>query len=296
MNLQTLSECPLCGKESIRTVDATSNICECEPCGYVFDNPRPTESELISFYSQPTKYDSWLAEERSRDALWNRRLQQLLQVRKPGSLLDVGAGIGQFLTVARPHFSRVCGTEVSESAIEIAREKYGLELMRGEIQDVEFGAERFDNITLFHVLEHVPNPRLVIQRCAQLLQNGGVLVVAVPNDVESLRVRTKRVLKAAGVRVSHKTGKLGLPRIVLDGSIPEIHLSHFTSTALKRLVERFGFSVIWDTLDPFYVASGVEEAKQRLFYRCCLAFKAISGANVYDTILLAARKCTASAV
>lgn len=290
MNLQTLSVCPLCGEESIRIIDGASNICECEPCGYVFDNPRPSEDDLIAFYSQPTKYDSWLAEERARDALWNRRLAQLLRVRKPGSLLDVGAGIGQFLDVARPHFSRVYGTEVSESAVEIARKKYGLELIRGEIQDIEFGVGRLDNITLFHVLEHVPNPKLVIQRCAQLLGNGGVLVIAVPNDVESLRVRAKRILRALGVRRPQKTGKLGLPRLALDGSLPEIHLSHFTSTALKRLVENFGFSVIWDTLDPYYVASGAEEAKQRLYYTCCRAFKTISGENMYDTILLVARK------
>ena len=97
MNLETLSACPLCGGENIRTVDTASNICECDPCGYVFDNPRPTVEELIAFYSQPTKYDSWLAEEKARDLLWERRLKLLLRVMKPGSLLDVGAGIGQFL-------------------------------------------------------------------------------------------------------------------------------------------------------------------------------------------------------
>jgi len=58
MNLETLSACPLRGGENIRTVDTASNICECEPCGYLCDNPRPMGEELIAFYSQPTKYDS----------------------------------------------------------------------------------------------------------------------------------------------------------------------------------------------------------------------------------------------
>jgi SAM-dependent methyltransferase len=214
----------------------------------------------------------------------------MLRVRKPGSLLDVGAGIGQFLDVARPYFSSVSGTEVSESAIEIARKKYGLELMRGEIHTIDFGATQFDNITVFHVLEHVPNPRLVIERCARLLPADGVLVIAVPNDVQSLRARTKRFLRTVGVSKFRKTGRLGLPRLVLDGSISEIHLSHFTPVALKRLVERFGFSVVWNTLDPYYAASGRGKWKKGGYYKCCRALKFLLRTNFYDTILLVARK------
>jgi len=290
MNLETLNVCPLCGTEHIRTVDPVSNICECEPCGYVFDNPRPTIEKLVAFYSQPAKYDTWLSQEQARDQLWKRRLKQVLSVGRPGSLLDVGAGIGQFLNLARPHFSSVSGTEVSESAIEIARKKYGLELMRGEINAVDFGTTQFDNITVFHVLEHVPNPRLVIERCAALLPAGGVLVIAVPNDVQSLRVRTKRFLRTIGVPKFRKTGTLGLPRVVLDGSISEIHLSHFTAVALKRLVEKFGFSVVRNTLDPYYVASGIGKWKQGGYYECCRAVKFVLRMNLYDTILLVARK------
>jgi SAM-dependent methyltransferase len=290
MNLECLSACPLCGTEHIRTTDEGSNICECEPCGYVFDNPRPTIESLVAFYSQPSKYDSWLSEEQARDQLWRRRLKQLLRIRKPGSLLDIGSGIGQFLDVARPYFSSVSGTEVSESAIEIARKKFGLELLRGEIHTVDFGSAQFDNITIFHVLEHVPNPRLVVEKCARLLAPGGVLVIAVPNDVQSLRARTKRLLRTVGVPKFRKTGRLGLPRIVLDGSISEIHLSHFTPIALKRLVERFGFSVVWNTLDPYYVASGRASLTETGYYECCRALKFVSGMNLYDTILLVARR------
>lgn len=290
MNLETLGACPLCGTKRIRPIDATANICECEPCGYIFDNPRPTIEDLVAFYSQPNKYDSWLAEEQARDQLWRRRLRHLLRVRKPGSLLDVGAGIGQFLDVARPHFTEVRGTEVSKSATGIAREKYGLELMRGEIETIEFGATQFDNITLFHVLEHVPNPRTVVEKCARLLRKGGVLMIAVPNDIQSFKARVKKILRVAGVHKYQKNGRLCLPRIVLDGSLREIHLSHFTPGALRRLVEQVGFSVIWNTLDPYYVATGLNMGKEAAYYRFCLALKSVMRANLYDTILLVGRK------
>ncbi len=290
MNLETMNACPLCGGGNLKTLDRATNICECEPCGYIFDNPRPTLTELVSFYSQPTKYDSWLAEEEARDRLWTRRLNLLLPVIKPGSLLDVGAGIGQFLNIARSHFSSVCGTEVSRSAIEIARRRYGLDLLPGEIQAVDFEGARFDNITLFHVLEHVPNPKLLLERCVGLLSRGGVLVIAVPNDIASFRAKANKLRRALGVQEFQNIGKLGLPKLALDGSLPEIHLSHFTPGSLQGLVERCGFSILWNTLDPYYVTDESVEWKQRAFYQCCRAVNFVFKMNLYDTILVAARK------
>lgn len=289
MILETVLACPSCGRDQIRTLDAVANICICESCRYIFDNPRPAIEELVRFYSQPTKYDAWLAEEAGREQLWARRLKLLRPVMKPGSLLDVGAGIGQFLNLARPHFSSVQGTEVSESAIEIARHKYGLRLLRGEIQAIDFDRRQFDNITIFHVLEHVPNPRLVLLRCAELLAPDGVLVIAVPNDVQSLRSQARRLLANLGMGSLPRGSTLGLPRLALDGSIAEIHLSHFTTASLHKLVERCGFSVKAERLDPYYATTGRRGWKSAGFYGVCRAVNAVSGINLYDTILLVAR-------
>ena len=289
-NLETLNSCPSCGADNIPSIDALSRICECKTCGCIFDNPRPTIEDLIAFYSRSDKYDAWVSEEVARDLLWSRRLKQLLRVGKLGSLLDVGAGIGQFLHHARPYFSAVCGTEVSKSAVEIAREKYGLDLRRGEIQSIDFGSEQFDNITLFHVLEHVPNPKSVIEKCSHLLRKNGVLVIAVPNDISSARAKTKRLLRSLGVSRFRNVGKLGLPKLVLDGSLPEIHLSHFTPAALRRLVEQAGLSVTRDTLDPHYALIGLRKLKHDTYYVGCHFIKLLFGVNLYDTVLLVAEK------
>src|SRR5438045_3621003 len=84
-DVQVLDGCPLCAADSLVILDSTANICECKRCGYVFDNPRPTLSALVAFYSQPTKYDQWLTEETARDALWTRRLRLLQPNAKPRS-------------------------------------------------------------------------------------------------------------------------------------------------------------------------------------------------------------------
>ncbi len=250
----------------------------------------------MAFYSKPSKYDCWLAEAEARDRLWKGRLRRLLRTRKHGSLLDVGTGIGQFLKHARPHYTEVFGTEISNSAIELAAKKYGLSLYRGTIESIDFDGRSFDNLTLFHVLEHVNDPAALIQKCHSLLSDGGVLVVAVPNDLNSLRARVKRMLGRLGWKRFGRVGSSGLPRLTLDGSLDEIHLSHFTPAVLSRLLQECGFKVIDEGLDRYYVARGQARARQDIWYAICSVVNLVFHVNVYETILVIARKQTANPI
>src|ERR1051325_4003964 len=169
MESELLQQCSLCDSHQLDVLDAQCNIAQCRACGYVFDNPRPPLAALIGFYSKPGKYDSWLEELGPRERLWKRRLSKLQSAKKPGSLLDVGTGIGQFLSLARNSYSEVYGTEVSSTAVEIARQKYDLDLFHGTIDDLHAHGRTFDNISLFHVLEHVPDPKSMLKTCHSLL-------------------------------------------------------------------------------------------------------------------------------
>lgn len=288
MDSELLNQCNLCDSGLLDVLDADCNIAQCRSCGHVFDNPRPTLQALIDFYSKPGKYDSWLEELGPRDRLWRRRLRKIRSTRKAGTLLDVGTGIGQFLSLARGVFSEVHGTEVSTTAVEIARQKYGLELFHGTIEDLAPQGKTFDNVTLFHVLEHVPDPKAMLKTCHSLLGPGGILVIAVPNEVASLRGFKRRLFSK--LRKPANGGALGLPRLTLDGSISEIHLSHFSPPVLARLLESTGFSILKNTLDPYYVRTGLRRAKADFFYYSCLLFRNVFGVNIYDTILVIARK------
>jgi SAM-dependent methyltransferase len=287
---ETLCSCDVCGGKQIKTLDAGCCISACAACGYVFDNPRPTAQEIAAFYSKPMKYNHWLVEERARDRLWKRRLKKMNKTRKPGSLLDVGTGVGQFLHHARPFYSEVFGTEVSETAIRIAKEKYALTVAKGVLGSVQLPEASFDNITLFHVLEHVPSPKSLIQRCRALLTDGGILVIAVPNDLGSLLSKVKVLLKTLGVRKYSRLGRLGLSRITLDGAMDEIHLSHFTPDVLRRLLEASGFSIVESALDRQYAARGLAEVIWGLYYAVCDVVRTTLKINVYETIWVVARK------
>jgi hypothetical protein len=59
---------------------------------------------------------------------------------------------------------------------------------------------------------------------------------------------------------------------------------------LRRLVQATGFSVVVNTLDPYYVATGLARVKADILYYGCLALHQIFRINIYDAILMIARK------
>ncbi|MFC1729246.1 class I SAM-dependent methyltransferase [candidate division KSB1 bacterium] len=286
--MEVLEVCNLCAESDFIFFDKDHNICRCRSCGYIFDNPRPIFDEIKRFYSLNDKYDSWLSEEKERICLWRRRLRLVKKYRQSGSLLDVGTGIGQFLHFARNDFN-VTGTEISDIAVKIAHEKYDLAVMKGVIEELDFNTQ-FDVITLFHVLEHVPDPAKTIGRCRELLKNDGMLIMAVPNDTKGIRPLIVRILRLLRVGKFRDFGKSGLPRIVLDGTLHEIHLSHFTDRVLTGYLQKNGFEIVSNTLDPFYAVKGVMKIIHDTIYVCSLIVKNVFRANIYPTMWIAAKK------
>jgi ubiquinone/menaquinone biosynthesis C-methylase UbiE len=285
---ETLSRCLLCDSKRIQAADEEYNLSRCQACGYVFDNPRPTLTALVSFYSKPGKYDSWVEAEAPRNRLWKRRLRKLLKHAGRGNLLDVGTGTGQFLNVAKPFFNLVTGTEVSQSGLSIAKEKYNLDIAHGELEECDLQRESFDTITLFHVLEHVPDPRKTIAICRDLLKMDGILLVCVPNDVLAWTSQVKILGKRLGLRPFQKfSPKIGVPRAFTS---KEIHLSHFTATVLRRSLEKAGLEVIDESLDPYYSAAGFWLVLHSAYYAFHRSLFGLLHVNRYDTIWMVARK------
>ena len=265
------TDCPGCRSASISPRSRGSFLAECASCGLIFDNPRPSRTAIAAFYSSEGKYDGWLVNLKGREGMWARRLQKMRRHKSPGNLLDVGAGIGQFLHMAAEEYTGVCGTEVSGSAAKIAQSRYGITLHLGDVCELDLPSASFDNITLFHVLEHVHEPLRLIEECSRLLRSGGTLFVAVPNDIDSIKHRL-RVANLKPIEVKTSGG---------------IHLSHFTSGSLARLVAHGGLSILQVGLDPQWADHTYYWLP---IYKCLGVWYSLSKTNLYSTIWLAARK------
>jgi SAM-dependent methyltransferase len=169
--------------------------------------------------------------------LERRQLAKLREVerrREAGKLLDVGCGKGGFLRAARDRGWRCFGVEISPQASDDAR-RMGLDVATGRFEDVHYPDGFFDVITMYHVLEHLHDPREALSKAYQLLKSEGLLVVAVPN-FDSLQARIFR----------QRWYHLDAPR----------HLYHSTPRTLKMLLHEAGFKILetrWFSVEQDWV-------------------------------------------
>lgn len=234
-------------------------VARCRGCGFLYQRPRVRDEHLAACY--PDHYPRHQepsprmplkgSKSRQRAARWaladglgygafrdarvslttrlrGRRMLRRIRWNCPpwigaGRYLDVGCGSGGSLGVARALGWRVAGIEMDEAAAALAR-RFTDELHVGDILTAPFAPGRYDVVTAFHVLEHVPDPVAVARRMLHWLAPGGLLIVEVPN--------------AGGLGARLFGGAwsgLELPR----------HLSHFTPETLERVIDKAGGRIVW---------------------------------------------------
>jgi SAM-dependent methyltransferase len=149
--------------------------------------------------------------------------QALCGGRARGPLLDVGCGGGLFLGMMRERGYRVVGLDFSREAAAMAWKRQQAPAVCGDLVHAPLGAGSFAGITMFHVLEHVHDPRAYLVAARDLLAPDGRLVVQVPNAASwQFRVLGRRW---SGVDV---------PR----------HLFDFRGRDVERLLEDCGMVVV----------------------------------------------------
>ena len=214
----------------------------------LYTHPKP-ESEKLDSYYESDDYISHTDRRRSvfekvyhfikSIALKNKlKLINSLQDTK-GSILDIGAGTGDFLAVAKSDGWKVSAIEPNPKARKIAESK-GI-LFTGATETLPENS--FDVITMWHVLEHVPDPEAQLKELKRLLKADGVIVIAVPNH------------KSYDAAVYGKFwAAYDVPR----------HLWHFSKTSIEKLAQKTDM-ILTKTVpmpfDAFYVSLLSEKYK-----------------------------------
>ncbi len=211
-------------------------------------NPQPDENNLPKYYES----DDYISHTDGKRSLFekayhlvkNLALKNKLDLidsleKQKGNLLDIGAGTGDFLYVAQKARWKTIGIEPSEKAKSIAIKK-GVSF--ADNTDA-LESHSFDVITMWHVLEHVPNLENQIKELKRLLKPTGTILIAVPN-FKSYDAKHYGVYWAA----------YDVPR----------HLWHFSTTAIEKLfaVENMKLEkVLPMKFDAFYVSLLSEKYK-----------------------------------
>lgn len=216
--------CPICSSSQLHDrVKGGSLLHECASCGVTFSDRTARRSDPDSYYANEYTLTETVRTSTERHRLF--RLPEYLTLLKtistlqppPGTWLDVGCDHGFFLDEARRAGYRVQGVEPAAAARAYAV-RIGLDV-RSTIDDIDGS---FDVISLWHVLEHIAEPRDFLATLASHLNSGGVIAIRVPNYA-SLWSRL-----------------LGKRWIWFH---PHIHVFHYSASSLRELLERSGFTI-----------------------------------------------------
>lgn len=250
------TECLICGSSATKPDQrATRNLNLPEPfcvvrccnCTFGWLNPQPTASEYQEIYeaayfagtgagpcsslvrmfpgTERTAYNR----SHQRKLAWLRPKLRRLRAVVPWAttLLDVGAATGEFVAAAKADGWCATGFDGSRYACRLAKQRHNLDLDCCDLVDFAANGRTFDVVHISHVFEHLIEPRAALSKLRSLMHDQSLLVIEVPNQLESL---TERLLGLRGSK----------PR-----SVHSVHHPYFYSPAtLRKLLSENGFQTV----------------------------------------------------
>lgn len=217
-------------------ISGNDQIVRCKQCGLMYTNPRVKPDYIWQGYSEAVD-QKYVSQAELRIKTFQRNLKKIGKyMPKKGKGLDIGCAAGFFLKVASDQGWSVEGVEPNKTLGEFGRTHYGVKIHSRNFLSLEMEKESLDLITLWDVLEHVPDPKAYIKKAFQLLKRGGFIFVNFP-DTGSIFARL--------------TGQKWW-------FVSPVHIYYFDRKNIKRLFEEQGFKVRriemhWQTLELGYL-------------------------------------------
>jgi SAM-dependent methyltransferase len=208
----------------------------CRECALVYMTPRPSREALLSLYDEryfesPDPNCGYAVYAADRDSIRDksfRLLRMLERHGKPGRLLDVGCAYGFLLEVARERGWEVAGIEPAAAVAARVAAQLGV-AVHPDLLGAAFPPASFDAVTLWDVIEHMPDPREALSEVHRIIKPTGVCSIVTP-DIGSLAARL------LGNRWEEVQ------------KMPE-HIFLFSRASLSALFRSTGFSVLeWGTV------------------------------------------------
>lgn len=232
--------CDLCGEVSERELFYAYDklylwrrerfrVVQCRACGLVYVNPRPTPDVKRSCYLED--YPFYQVDQKKQQPLLHYEpvIKWIEQRVGKGSVLDIGTGASLFLAAMQDRGYEAVGTEVDSQIADSMRQRFGLTVLEGNLEELNLPDESFDAVTIMGVLEHVASPRRLLIEVHRVLKPTGVVALFCFH----------RGLEARFLG-PHWLG-FDVPR----------HCYSFSSGTLRDLLRRTGFGVD-ETIYPSY--------------------------------------------
>jgi SAM-dependent methyltransferase len=185
---ENLSEipCPVCLGEARDFVADDNGFtiarCRTQDCRFVYVNPRPNAEELAIFYDKfydpgDVVPEKWEVE---MDDIVRETCDWLCADRPAGTVLDVGCSFGHLLVQMERQGWKTVGVDPSAVAVDYARRHLAGEVIVAGFEDAPLAPGSFDAVVSLYVLEHVPDPRGIVEKIHRVLVPGGQAVLRMP--------------------------------------------------------------------------------------------------------------------
>ncbi len=237
----------------------SARLSSCPQCGFLFqpalavDDLRSNhDQEYFEHYSADGDYDSQGSQRRHEARIRLRWMRGHGCSR--GRLLEVGVARGDFLAESRRAGFAGLGIEPEPSSAAEAQRRSGVDVLVGWAEEVELPPDSFDVVCLWHVIEHIPRPRSVLEALRRSLRPGGLLFCEVPNT-------GSKMAQAQGDRWDY-----------LD---PEHHVGFYDPSTLRLALESAGYDAVeTDTIPMFrYAMPSASTLLRRLPKRAAFALR-----------------------
>ena len=200
MDVDEKQSCTYCRVANSVSLYTTSSIFgdefsldKCSVCGAFFLNPSPTEEQLGQAYDDSyygtgdSKFGSGV--EKVLDVFRGARGRRVRGYVKPGGrVLDIGCGSGDFLKKLSERGFEAFGTELDGQAARRAMQVDGIKVKTGPLLEADFDKDFFDAVCMWHVFEHLAEPKRTLEIISKILKPGGYLFLSMPN-IESIQSR-----------------------------------------------------------------------------------------------------------
>lgn len=227
--------CPVCSSKKIKLIlnQLEKQIFHCGDCKSKFLNTArekdPSEIYQNAYFNEEYRkqYGKTYLEDRDNILkLAARRLETISNLIKGEiknkTILDAGCAYGFFLEKARSFSLNPTGIEIEKNAVKYIKNKLKIRIINGNFLDHHFN-EKYDVITFWYVLEHFPDPEVVINKILKILKPGGLLCLAVPGGNSPFyRFNKKEWLRF----------------------YPEDHFFYYSEKGINILLKRKGFKLL----------------------------------------------------
>ncbi|MDD3374190.1 MAG: class I SAM-dependent methyltransferase [Candidatus Omnitrophica bacterium] len=236
-------ECPLCGLQKNRIVykelskglkegvdqgyrisegklQKPEEVYQCDVCNFIFAGKDRSSTFYLKQYEDMIDED-YLKEEQGRREAARIIIKKIEKHKKRGKLLDIGCANGFFLDEARKRGWEVFGVEVSQWALDYAKEKLNLNVFKGPLKNASLKEGSFDVVVMMDVIEHLQEPRKQLEQIKKILKKDGILYISTP-DISSF---ASRILRAKW------------------WGINRAHLVYFSKETFQKMLTLCGFKI-----------------------------------------------------